>query len=316
MITAAPPHKVELLRRRTVGQSLAAAFSVFQQIGRQIITITAAISGPPMLVGIGVVGYWYIQRVLILATNPFAGYAMASPVTGLVVFGLVCALAGLVLFTTTIASILHIYDNLGPEELSVRRVWEEVRGNLLSVFGQFLLLGLMGAAAVFLLAATRQSALSVLIAVGSWVGQWWLLCTFFPLVPVRVVEHASVGGSFRRCMQLARGKRWSNLGMVLLSVLFGYLLSIGFITPYYFVVIGAGLFERSSARGMDFMRWEYLLLLLLFAVGAFVALLYTTVTHYIYYYNLAERTDHWRLMERIEALRHRSDAEPGEVARA
>lgn len=319
MIAAPAQHKVELLKRRTVSETLAATFGVFQQIGWKILGIAAATAGPPILISTAAIGYWALQFFFLFSRNPFAYRVPIDPPIALIVLGLLCSLASIVLFCTALACTLHIYDSLGPEAVTLRRVWEEMRRHLMAVLGQFLLLGLMGFGIFIpltMLAATMGPGSVVLLfpLICFMVG--WFSSTYITLVPIRVVEHAKVFDSFRRAMQLARGRRWNTFGLLFLAGLFGTLLRAGFSLPYsLFSAIDDTFSRRSSMAGG--VQWELIILLVLLALGLFVGNLYTTVAAYVHYYNLAERTDHWRLMERIQALRPNSgDLQPDEVARA
>ncbi|MFE3592951.1 hypothetical protein ACFXOY_36230 [Streptomyces niveus] len=172
------------------------------------------------------------------------------------------------LFTTAVLTVVISRSVLG-RSVTLSDAWHEARPRLLQLLGLTLLLPVMGAAIVtvgilpgLLIGSGAGIALTMLGGLASVVVLIWLMVNFSLSSPALMLERQSIVASMRRSAKLVKGTWWRIFGILLLTMLLTFVVSMIIAVPFSLVAMavdGDGLSGLLSGSGPDF-GWPFLII--------------------------------------------------------
>lgn len=260
------------LRPLGVGEILDGAVSTMRGHWRTVLGISLTVSVIAELATI------LIQRYLLPkpeSVDPNAGGAEAlrqaadsaqSTLISSVPATLIAMIA--TLFTTSVLTVVVSRSVLG-RSVSLADAWSEARPRLLQLLGLTLLLTLMSAAILtvgllpgMLLGGTAGVALAFLGLVGACVVVLWLMVRFTLAAPALMLERQPVLASLRRSAKLVRGNWWRTFGILALTYLMVFVLTLVIAIPFGIIAVTVdsdGVSEFLNASSNDF-GWPFLII--------------------------------------------------------
>ncbi|MFD8195875.1 DUF7544 domain-containing protein [Streptomyces wuyuanensis] len=180
------------------------------------------------------------------------------------------------LFTTALLTVVISRSVLG-REVALSDAWREARPRLPQLLGLTLLLPLIAAAVLavgllpgLLLGSAGGAALAALGGIAAAVVTLWLMVRFALASPALMLERQGVIQSMRRSAKLVRGAWWRVFGILLLTVLLTFLVSLIITIPFgliAYAVDGEGLGGLLSGSTPEF-GWPFLIIT---GIGAVIA---------------------------------------------
>ncbi|MDX3849032.1 glycerophosphoryl diester phosphodiesterase membrane domain-containing protein [Streptomyces sp. AK02-01A] len=195
-----------------------------------------------------------------------AGDAAQSSLLGLAP-SLAITLIG-TLFTTAVLTVVVSRSVLG-RTVTLSEAWAEARPRLPQLLGLTLLLPLMSAAVMavgivpgLVLGSAAGVALSLLGGLAAFVVIVWLMVRFSLASPALMLERQGVLASIRRSAKLVNGAWWRTFGVLALTMLLTFLVSMVIAVPFAIVAAAVdsdGLSGLISNTGPDF-GWPSLII--------------------------------------------------------
>ncbi|NNJ07860.1 hypothetical protein HHX38_27585 [Streptomyces sp. PKU-MA01144] len=180
------------------------------------------------------------------------------------------------LFTTALLTVVISRSVLG-REVTLADAWREARPRLPQLLGLIVLLLLIAAAVLvvavlpgLLLGSAGGAVLAVLGGIAGAVVTLWLMVRFALASPALMLERQGVIQSMRRSAKLVRGAWWRVFGILLLTMLLIFIVSLIIAIPFgliAFAVDGEGLSGMFSGGTPDF-GWPFLIIT---GIGAVIA---------------------------------------------
>ncbi|WP_328725422.1 DUF7544 domain-containing protein [Streptomyces sp. NBC_00259] len=268
------------LRPLGVGEILDGAVSTLRAHWRTVLGITITVSVITQICDI------LIQRYLLPqppATNPDASPEEAlrqamdqlnATVIGLAPVTAITLIA--TLFTTALLTVVISRSVLG-RPVTLSEAWREARPRLLQLLGLTLLLPLIAAVVMtvgmlpgLLLGSGGGVALAVLGGFAGAVVTLWLMVQFALASPALMLERQGVIQSMRRSAKLVRGAWWRTFGILTLTLLLTFLVSMIIAIPFSLIayaVDGDGISGLFSGSVPEF-GWPFLIIT---GIGAVIA---------------------------------------------
>ncbi|MFC8079948.1 hypothetical protein ACFUN8_30975 [Streptomyces sp. NPDC057307] len=172
------------------------------------------------------------------------------------------------LFTTAVLTVVISRSVLG-RGVTLSDAWNEARPRLLQLLGLTLLLPVMGAAIVavgilpgLLIGSGAGVALTMLGGLAAAVVVIWLMVSFSLASPALMLERQGIVASMRRSAKLVKGTWWRIFGILLLTMLLTFVVSMIIAVPFSLVAMavdGEGLSGLFSESGPDF-GWPFLII--------------------------------------------------------
>ncbi|MEV0781093.1 hypothetical protein ACIBLA_37225 [Streptomyces sp. NPDC050433] len=172
------------------------------------------------------------------------------------------------LFTTAVLTVVISRSVLG-RSVTLSDAWAEARPRLLQLLGLTLLLPVMGAAVVtvgilpgLLIGSGAGVALTMLGGLAALVVTIWLMVSFSLASPALMLERQGIVASMRRSAKLVKGTWWRIFGILLLTMLLTFVVSMIIAVPFSLVAMavdGDGLSDLFSGNGPDF-GWPFLII--------------------------------------------------------
>lgn len=180
------------------------------------------------------------------------------------------------LFTTALLTVVISRSVLG-REVTLADAWREARPRLPQLLGLIVLLLLIAAAVLvvavlpgLLLGSAGGAVLAVLGGIAGAVVTLWLMVRFALASPALMLERQGVIQSMRRSAKLVRGAWWRVFGILLLTMLLIFIVSLIIAIPFgliAFAVDGEGFSGMFSGGTPDF-GWPFLIIT---GIGAVIA---------------------------------------------
>lgn len=172
------------------------------------------------------------------------------------------------LFTTAVLTVVISRSVLG-RSVTLSDAWAEARPRLLQLFGLTLLLPVMGTLVVavgilpgLLIGSGAGIALTVLGGLAAVVLVIWLMVSFSLASPALMLERQGIVASLRRSAKLVKGTWWRIFGILLLTMLLTFVVSMIIAVPFSLVAMavdGEGVSGLFSDSGPDF-GWPFLII--------------------------------------------------------
>lgn len=185
------------------------------------------------------------------------------------------------LFTTAVLTIVISRSVLG-RPVTLSEAWNEARPRLPQLLGLTLLLPLMSAAIMtvallpgLLLGSAGGVALSLLGGMAALAVIVWLMVRFSLASPALMLERQGALPAMRRSAKLVTGAWWRTFGVLALTLLISFLISLIIAIPFVIIATAAdseGLAGLYSGNGPDY-DWPYLIIT---GIGAMIA---STITY-------------------------------------
>lgn len=289
---------IPLRRQRDFGEVLNVTFLFLRQNIGLLAKSLLFIAGPALVLGV--------------ILNPFAGatgfffnpgeWQAPETESGTALFGARVILATLLSCFGTVLAIavanefLVLYQDRGAGRFELEDVWRRARRSLWRMTGTLLLLGFLFGVSALIVLVPCLGALAYLAGV----VYFGVLLSLVFIVQAR--EQAGVLTALSRSRALVRGNWWPTAGVVFVSGIVYYAMSVCFALPSI-VVSGFAAFhgiEGESSSGL------YGVLGIVFGAVASLGslLLYAVplVAVAFQYFSLVEQKDRTGLMERVEAM--------------
>ncbi|MEV1054818.1 glycerophosphoryl diester phosphodiesterase membrane domain-containing protein [Streptomyces sp. NPDC049887] len=180
------------------------------------------------------------------------------------------------LFTTALLTVVISRSVLG-RDVTLSDAWREARPRLPQLLGLTLLLPLIAAVVLtvgllpgLLLGSEGGAALAALGGIAGAVVTVWLMVRFALASPALMLERQGVVQSMRRSAKLVRGAWWRVFGILLLTMLLTFLVSVIIAIPFgliAYAVDGEGLGGLFSGSAPEF-GWPFLIITGIGAVAA------------------------------------------------
>ncbi|MFI6085811.1 hypothetical protein ACIBBB_33560 [Streptomyces sp. NPDC051217] len=172
------------------------------------------------------------------------------------------------LFTTAVLTVVISRSVLG-RGVTLADAWAEARPRLLQLLGLTLLLPVMGAAIVtvgilpgVLIGSGAGVVLTMLGGLAAAVVLIWLMVSFSLASPALMLERQGIVASMRRSAKLVKGTWWRIFGILLLTMLLTFVVSMIIAVPFSLVAMavdGDGVSGLFSETGPDF-GWPFLII--------------------------------------------------------
>lgn len=280
--------KIEFYKMRDFGQKLNATIEFIRGNFGKFFQSLLYIAGPTAIL-MGIAFKDFMGTIFNFSANPGQIDDVPGFLTGYFVIIVVSVLAGLMLTLTTF-SYMELYRQKEPSEFSAM----DVLRNALSRFGPALVLTvLVGIVVTISFFFLFLPALYFSV----------VLCLAFPIL---FFEKKSPLEAFKRTFRLITEKWWSTFGLIFVSVMISYVVSLIFSVPFYVVYIFELVGVVSSADADPtaianvFSSWYMALAMVILTVGAFLSYAVPIVAIAFQYFNLAERTNATGLINKIE----------------
>ncbi|MEU2164458.1 glycerophosphoryl diester phosphodiesterase membrane domain-containing protein [Streptomyces chengbuensis] len=180
------------------------------------------------------------------------------------------------LFTTALLTVVISRSVLG-RDVTLSDAWREARPRLPQLLGLTLLLPLIAAVVLavgflpgLLIGSAGGAALAALGGIAGAVVTLWLMVRFALASPALMLERQGIVQSMRRSAKLVRGAWWRVFGILLLTVLLTFLVSLIIAIPFgliAYAVDGEGLGGLLSGGTPEF-GWPFLIIT---GIGAVIA---------------------------------------------
>ncbi|MCZ7459932.1 DUF7544 domain-containing protein [Streptomyces sp. WMMC940] len=180
------------------------------------------------------------------------------------------------LFTTALLTVVISRSVLG-RDVTLSDAWREARPRLPQLLGLTLLLPLIAAAVLglgllpgLLLGSEGGAVLAALGGIAGAVVAVWLMVRFALASPALMLERQGVVQSMRRSAKLVRGAWWRVFGILMLTMLLTFLVSLIIAIPFgliAYAVDGEGLSGLFSGSTPEF-GWPFLIIT---GIGAVIA---------------------------------------------
>ncbi|MFF8293777.1 hypothetical protein ACF068_31835 [Streptomyces sp. NPDC016309] len=269
------------LRPLGVGEILDGAVSTLRAHWRTVLGITLTVSV------ITQIGDILVQRYLVpappqLSADPTPEEALAQSVeslkASLVSLGPTMILTLIGTFITTAVLTIVISRAVLGRPVTLSDAWREARPRLPQLLGLTLLLPLLSAAVMavgllpgLLLGGSAPGVLlTVLGGLAALVGIVWLLVRFSLSYSALMLERQGVIASLRRSAKLVQGAWWRIFGVLTLTMLLMFLISMIIAIPFTviaFAVDGEGLGGLLTGSAPEF-GWPFLIIT---GIGAVIA---------------------------------------------
>lgn len=220
-----------------------------------------------------------VQNPLAFMVNPsYIGFMILSSFSVLLNFSI-------------IFNFMKLYKKKYPEEITVVEVLNASWKYLLPLF----VLGIF------------TSILGTLGFIAFLIPGLYLMVAFSLSIPTLFFEDKGVFGSIGRGFQLIKGKWWSTFGLLFVSSILMYAISMIFILPFY-VFYFMSLFSLVEETGVtaDTGSWWFqggmTLSVMFMFLGSFLAYSIPMVALSFQYFNLVERRESFGLMSAIDHL--------------
>ncbi|MFE2944826.1 hypothetical protein ACFXKG_38190 [Streptomyces sp. NPDC059255] len=263
------------LRPLSVGEILDGAVSTLRAHWRTVLSVSLAVSVVSQIGDILLRRYLLPEPVvldpnatpseLLSQTTESAQSQLAADIPSLAIM-VICTL-----FTTAILTVVISRSVLG-RPVTLADAWQEARPRLPKLLGFTLLLPLMSALVLLvgmlpglLIGSTAGAALSLLGATAAFVVVIWLMVRFSLTSPALMLERRGIIPSMRRSAKLVSGAWWRTFGILALTLLLSFLLSLVIAIP--FAIIG------TAVDGDGLTGWPFLIVT---GIGAVIA---STITY-------------------------------------
>ncbi|MEV7870472.1 hypothetical protein AB0P17_31235 [Streptomyces sp. NPDC088124] len=263
------------LRPLSVGEILDGAVSTLRAHWRTVLSVSLAVSVVSQIGDILLRRYLLPEPVvldpnatpseLLSQTTESAQSQLAADIPSLAIM-VICTL-----FTTAILTVVISRSVLG-RPVTLADAWQEARPRLPKLLGFTLLLPLMSALVLvvgmlpgLLIGSTAGAALSLLGAMAAFVVVIWLMVRFSLTSPALMLERRGIIPSMRRSAKLVSGAWWRTFGILALTLLLSFLLSLVIAIP--FAIIG------TAVDGDGLTGWPFLIVT---GIGAVIA---STITY-------------------------------------
>ncbi|MER8116083.1 hypothetical protein [Streptomyces sp. NPDC094031] len=276
------------LRPLGVGEILDGAVSTLRTYWRTVLGISLALAVVTQVIAVLLQGY-FLNRT---AARTSLGDPAMPPGEALRVMGEsflssfalgLITLIGTLIATAMLTSVTSRAVLGRPATLG--EAWREARPQLLKLFGQMLLLGLLGVGIMLVasvpgvigfLAGSRIAGTALLLLgfVAGGVVSMWLMVRFSLAAPALMLEKQGIMHSLRRSAKLVHGSWWRILGIQLLSGLIVGVVRVVISIPFTLIALIASDDGLSSLLGQNggHVGWTFLLIV---GIGAVIG---TTIT--------------------------------------
>ncbi|MFF8612422.1 hypothetical protein [Streptomyces sp. NPDC015350] len=259
------------LRPLGVGEILDGAVSTMRAHWRTVLGITLTVS---VIAQIAII---LVQRFLLPdpveidpdATGPEALRQAADSAQSALISSLPSVLIGMIatLITTSVLTVVISRSVLG-RPVTLAEAWAEARPRLAQLLGLTLLLALISAAILtvgilpgLLIGSAAGAALALIGFLASSAVTIWLMVRFSLASPALMLERQSIAASMRRSAKLVGGAWWRTFGVLALTWLLTFIVSIIVAIPFGVIAMavdGGGIGSVLTDGSMDF-GWPFLI---------------------------------------------------------
>ncbi|MFF8715520.1 hypothetical protein ACF07T_29425 [Streptomyces sp. NPDC015184] len=259
------------LRPLGVGEILDGAVSTMRAHWRTVLGITLTVS---VIAQIAII---LVQRFLLPdpveidpdATGPEALRQAADSAQSALISSLPSVLIGMIatLITTSVLTVVISRSVLG-RPVTLAEAWAGARPRLAQLLGLTLLLALISAAILtvgilpgLLIGSAAGAALALIGFLASSAVTIWLMVRFSLASPALMLERQSIAASMRRSAKLVGGAWWRTFGVLALTWLLTFIVSIIVAIPFGVIAMavdGGGIGSVLTDGSMDF-GWPFLI---------------------------------------------------------
>jgi len=191
----------------------------------------------------------------------------------------------------TIYCYIALYVEKGNKAPEVEEVWAYFKFFFWRVSGSWILLGI-GICIAFVMCL---------------IPGFYLLPAFSLVVPIMVLENASLGYSFSRSFQLVKGNYWLVLGIIVVITIIFYTATMILVFPINIITVGSVLTTGHKLNS------TYVILNSIAEHVAIIFYIINPIAAATCYYSLTEQKEGTGLMDRIDQL-GRADTDQGQVS--
>jgi hypothetical protein len=313
---------IELHQVRDFSRKMSATFEFVRQNFLPLMKSLFFIAGPPILLATFFLGDFYAG----LASTGMRGSMaimdwMQSPgffleIAGIMVFSI---LAG-VFTVSVINNYVKLYDEKKTNKIDVNDVWIRVRQTLLKYFATtflyvfFLVLAYFVAIIVPIWLFRGSEVVMVFGLMITCTGFFYLFVAMGLIFPVRAFENVGFFTAMSRSFFLIYGKWWSTFGLLFVTWLVAYILSVAFLIPVA-VIREVGDLHSTDLSSFDAApsAQSTMIIRIFYSLYFLVGFIFQTlpmIAITFQYFNLVERKEAKGLMERIESFGEEPAAAP------
>lgn len=304
---------IELHQVRDFSRKMSATFEFLKQnflpLGKSLVFI----AGPAILLSTFFTGDFYagLSASGMQQTTYITEWA-TSPGFWLQILGIFAfsVLAG-VFIVSVINNYVKLYDEKKTNQIEVNDVWIRVRQTFPRYLGTtilcFVVLFVAYLAAIFLgvMLVPAGEVVVVIAAILLFCGYIYLMFTLALVFPIRSFERIGFFPALGRAFYLVNGKWWSTFGLIFITWLIAYVMSLLFVLPASIIQ------EVKNMHTTDFSSFEepssgirvtYQILYTLSFLVNFMGQSLPLLAALFQYFNLVERKEARGLMARIESF--------------
>ncbi|GAB5518333.1 MAG: hypothetical protein RhofKO_05840 [Rhodothermales bacterium] len=314
-----PPH-IDIRKRRSFSDVLNVTFQFIKQVFGPLAKALLLIGGPVTLL-VSIVAGTMQYQMLFGGMDP---EAIAGNI-GQFMLSYLAAMVGAIVMggisTSMIIGAVQVYEDEGPEGVTVDRMWALVKANFWRMVGTVLFIGMLlfvvyiiliipvfvvvGALAALVgdAGAIIGGIIAVFAVLGVLLVLFSLIVLLTLLLPIRMNEPIGVFQALGRCRALLKGQVWPSLGLLLVLWIIYTILGSLFSMPAIVVGFMAGLHTVTEAAGP--VEGAGVFLTVLTVLGGLASMvLYTIplVGAAFQYYNLVELKERSGLQARVAAM--------------
>lgn len=295
------PQPIPLRRDRSVAETINVTFAFIRQnfvpLARCLLLTAVPIYAVSALASL--VAQVQTVGAFEAASSPEAALQAWGTGGGLMLFGIVVNIVGIVVFLIVTYAYLRLYEREGHGDLAVGQVWKEARPHFFRMLGTLAFLLLAAAMAFVVLFIPCLGFLAVVV------GGTYLLVGITPLLPMRVWEDGDLFTALSRSRTLVQGYWWPTFGFVIVVYVTQTLMSFLLILPGMALGVVTGL-HQVPALSID-LSYAGAAVIAAFGfvgqVGAALVYAVPILATGFYYLTLVERHEHAGLRERVAARR-------------
>lgn len=302
---------IELYKMRNFSGKISATFEFVKQNFKPLSKSMLFIAGPAILVSTFFFGDFYTSLVgqrgnALGITEWFSSAAFWLELIGMFVFAV---LAGI--FTvSTINNYVKAYHEKKSTNVQVHEVWTLVRSSFWGYFGTvvltigFLMVAYIVSIIIIALLFQGQPVAMLVSLFGVIFGLIFLAFILVLIFPIRSFERIGFLQAFGRAFSLSYGKWWSTFGVVFITWLISYVMSMIFLVPIFVVQAIYSLHSMQPFGLNDPIPKEILWVVQVFysisLVVSYLTQALPLLSATFQYFDLVERREAKGLMERIE----------------
>jgi hypothetical protein len=310
---------IEFQKTRDFSSKMSATIDFIKQNFKPFYKAILFLAGPPIIVLCLVIGTIFDKFMTLAISSSsapggddaFLNFFSSFSLWANLILIVILATLSMVMITATINNYVIIYREKRSNKIEVEEVWNRVKktfwGYFFAFIGYFFLimvvyLGVLLFAGVVGLISSGLAGLLTLVMMCGFV---YVLVAASLLYAVQGFESTGFFKGISRSFYLIRGKWWSTFGLLMVTTIIIYTISLVFIIPMYITVVVTALHSVENREANPFdssMSWFMIVSIGLYYLCYFLLTSIPQLALVFQYFNLVEMKESKGLIEKMESL--------------